>query len=476
MPVSSVPTIQFTTNGFVAPAESAILVGVQADINAAFGGNLNPALNTPQGQLAQSQTAMVGAGNNQFVYFTTQTDPATAQGLMQDAIGNIYFLTRNPAQPTSVQAVCSGLFNVPIPTGALAKATDGNLYICTAGGTIPIGGSITLPFACTVTGPIACPATSLDEIYQAISGWDSISNPADGVIGNNVETRSEFETRRQQSVAKNSVAILTSIQGNVLQVPNVLDAYTTENDTGSPVTITGVTLAANSLYVCVAGGDPQAVAQAIWEKKAPGCAYSGNTTETVTDTNSGYSPPYPTYSVTFETAVSQPILFAVTLKSSSSVPSNALTLVQNAIIGAFAGTDGGPRARIGSGIFASRYYTPVSALGTWAQIVSIVIGSAITPAATFTASITAANMTVSAVATGALVVGNTVIGANVLSGTTIVSQTSGTTGSTGVYVVSNSQTVMSEAMSSVTPVLNDLTMPINQVPTISAANITLTLV
>jgi hypothetical protein len=139
-------------------------------------------------------------------------------------------------------------------------------------------------------------------------------------------------------------------------------------------TIGGVALAAHSLYVAVSGGDPQAVAQAIWTKKAPGCGYTGNTTMTVLDSNSGYSLPYPSYAVTFEIPVATSVFFSVQMAASLAVPSNVLALVQGAIIAAFAGTDGGQRARIGSTIYASRFYCGIAALGSWAQIIELQVG------------------------------------------------------------------------------------------------------
>lgn len=63
--------------------------------------------------------------------------------------------------------------------------------------------------------------------------------------------------------------------------------------------------------------------------------------------------------------------------------------------------------------------------------------------ASFTASITLTDMTVTAVASGTILPGMTISGTGVTAGTRIVSQTSGTTGGTGVYVVSASQTVAS---------------------------------
>lgn len=472
---SSVPNPVFGPRGFIAPPESAILAGIQADQNAAFGGNLNPALETPQGQLASSETAILGDSNDQFVFYTNQVDPAFAEGRMQDAIGRIYFLERRPAEPTTVTATCIGAEGVFIPIGALALATDGNLYSCTAGGTISVTGTLDLQFACTVTGAIPCPATSLNTIYQSIPGWDEISNAADGILGNAVESRADFEARRAASVAINALGVLGAIKGAVLAVPDVLDAYVLDNATASPVTVQGVTIAANSLYVAVAGGVAQNVANAIWTKKSPGCAYTGNTTETVVDDNSGYSMPFPTYTVKFQTAAPLSILFAVRITDSAAVPADATTQIQTAILAALAGDDGGPRAKIGATVYASRFYAAVVNLGAWAQVISILLGSANTPAATFTAAIATTVLTVSAVASGTLAVGQTVTGIGVIDGTTIISLGSGT-GGTGTYNLSQAQTVSSETMKTVLPTLNDIPVNIDQIPTTTVAEITVTLV
>lgn len=473
--MTSVPRPTLGANGFIAPTEADILTGVQADMNAAFGGNLNPALETPQGQLATSISAVVGHGYDLFTYYVSQVDPAFANGRMQDAIGRIYYLDRTPAEPTSVTATCTGLSGVVIPTGALALAADGSTYTCTIGGTIPPSGSIDLIFANTVAGPTPCPATSLATIYRSIPGWDSILNAADGVVGNAVESRADFEARRAASVAINANGTLSAVRAAVLAVPNVLDAYVTENATGSTATIGGVSIAARSLYVAVVGGDPAAVARAIWTKKAPGCGYVGSTTVTVTDTNSGYGVPYPTYPVSFQIPAPLPIVFAVQIANSAAVPADSTAQVRAAIQAAFSGADGGQRAKIGGTVFASRYYPGIAALGTWAQIVSILVGSANAPAAQFTGSIAASTLTVTAVGSGALAVGQTVEGPAVLPGTQIASLGSGT-GGTGTYTVTNTQTVASGALKGFTPALSNLTALINQVPTLADADITVTLV
>ena len=468
--MTNVPQVTFGPNGFIVPPANEILQGVQEDINAAFGGNLNPALNTPQGQLATSMAALVSQADETFLDYTNQVDPAYAKGRMQDAIARIYFLSRLPSQPTVLQVVCSGAFNVTIPIDSLIKDSDGNTYTCTEAGVIPITGSITLTFANLLPGPIAVPSANSVAIYQTIPGWDSVT-VASGVVGQDVESRSEFEIRRAASVASNSVGSLPSVLGAVLKVPGVLDAYVTENDTNTPVTILGATLAANSLYVAVTGGVAADVAQAIWSKKAPGCNYNGNTTVVVYDTNSGYNPPYPSYSVSFEIPPALEFLFAVSIANGPQVPSNATALIQQAILSAFAGGDGGQRARIGGKIFASRYYTPVALLGAWAQINSILVGSANTQTSSFTGVIAGTTLTTSG-ASGTIAVGQTVIDAlgDVAPGTVI------TGGSGTSWTVSVSQTISSRAMKGVVANLDSMQVNINQGPVLSADNILVTLV
>ncbi len=472
---TSVPTPTFGPRGFIAPATAEVLAGVFEDINNAFGGNLNPSLDTPQGQIATSEAAVIDEVNATFLYYTTQTDPAFAEGRMQDAIARIYFIERIPSQPTVVQVLCSGLEGVVIPVGSQAIAQDGTRYQSTGAGTIGPSGEITLPFAALLPGPVPCPANTLTQIYQAIPGWDSVDNPTAGVTGNDTESRAEFEARRAASVALNSIGSLPSVLGAVLSVDGVIDAYVTENTDNSPQVIGGVSLLPNSLYVAAVGGLASDIAQAIWSKKAPGCAYNGNTNVTVYDTSPGYVPPYPAYSVSFEVPDALPIVFRVELNDTTMVPADALEQVQAAIVAAFSGQDGGQRARIGTTLYASRFYAPVALLGSWVQIVSITIGSPNAAAAEFTAAIAGTTMTVSAVGAGTLAVDQMVLGTGVLGGPVIVSQDSGTPGGIGTYTLSNSQTVGSRPMVSVAPVLNEIDVRIDQVPTVDASNIELVL-
>jgi hypothetical protein len=514
---TNIPAIQFTATGFLAPSGPAVLAGQQLDIDTAFGSALNYGLTTPQGQLASSLAASIFNANSVFVYYAQQTDPSFASGRFQDAIGNIIVgFQRQPSEPTAVQLSCSGALNTPIPIGALvADNASGALYQCVQQGTIPAGGSIPLSFAAVIPGPT--PVPQLVTIVQLIPGWDS-ATVVSGAIGRNVETRQAFEQRRRDSVAGNSFGPIGAIIGAVAGVAGVLDYFGYSNNTAAPLTIFGVTIPANAIYVSVAGGAPSDVANAIFSKKGAGAPMAGNTTVTVFDSNPLYASPIP-YTITYQIPAALQILFKVTIQNSPLVPSNAAVQIQNALIAAFAGAvlsanftgsisgntltvtavasgtiavgqilsdltgaisagttisslgsgTGGigtyavnvnqavasesmtsesasnvtvPRARITSKLFAIQYVPPIAALGSWAQVAAISIGSSNSPDAAVVGHIVGTVFTVTAVTSGTILLGDYLSDLNgiIANGTSITSFGTGT-GGVGTYNINNTQTV-----------------------------------
>lgn len=413
---TNVPSVQFTQVGFLAPSGPAVLAGVQLDIDAAFGRNLNYGLTTPQGQLASSWAASISNAYAIFVYCSNQVDPSFASGQWQDAIGEIYFIQRNAAEPTSLQVVCAGSDGTIIPEGALVIDPASNaLYVAATTGTIA-SGSVTLQFDAQVPGPTAVPETL--RIYQAIPGWDSAS-VSSGVVGRDVESRTAFETRRRESVAGNSFGPIGAIIGAVAGVAGVLDYYGYNNNTAGSVTVGGVSIAAYSIYICVAGGDPDAVAAAIFSKKGGGAPMVGNTTVVVYDDNPLYSAPIP-YSIKYQTPTDLQVLFKVTIANSPTVPDSATTQIQSALIAAFSG----------------------EAL-----------------AASFTGSIAGTTLTVTSLSSGALSVGQVLsdLTGALADGTEITAFGTGE-GGLGTYTISPSQTVASEPMTSAEPA-TDIPIP-----------------
>jgi hypothetical protein len=453
---TSVPPPQFTPTGFVIPVQSAILAGVQADMNAAFGGNLNFGTPTQPGgapgqvQQAASYTAIVADADATVAQLVAQVDPDNATGFMQDAIGRIYFQLRKSAIATVVQLACVGAFGVTIGVGAQAQDTSGNIYVCTQAGTIPVGGSITLPFANIVPGPISAPMNTVTKIYLAIPGWDTVNNPASGTVGSNVESAADFEFRRQNSVATNAHGSLPAIYGEVFAVEGVIDVFVTENVTDDPIdgplganqsipNSTNYTVVGHSFYVGVIGGAAADIANAIWIKKNEGSNMNGNTTVVVTD-ESGYSFPLPSYNITFNEPDPATFNFIVNIVNSSALPATIVTDVTNAINAQFNGIVGvpqangivpftsGQRARIGSLLLAASYYGPVATCegpSVPVQVLQILIGSVFAGFASVV--LDSEVLTVITTTSGALTPGTVVTMAGVPSGTTIVQQTGAST-------------------------------------------------
>lgn len=398
---TNVPEITFGDRGLILPEESDILEGVIEDFNNAFGKDLqfynekgDFLLSTPQGQLATAWAAIISDRNRLLAYYVNQVDPSYAMGRMQDGIGRIYFIERRPATYTTVTGKCSGKTGTVIPEGTKVQDQQGNLYESTEEAIIQEGSTesfVNINFQCTEKGAITCPAGTLTERYQVIPGWESITNEADGVVGQNTESQAQFEQRRRLSVAGNSVNSVDSIMAGLLNLvtdddkktPICQDAYVIENSLGEEVTNGTVKLKSHSVYICVvaSGGwsNEQAIAKAIWRKKSPGCGMTGDHDVTIADDtkddagNPLYTSP-PQYVISYSYANNVTISFQILMTRSPTAPKDASDRIKKAVKQAFLGEDGSARPRIGSTIFASSFYACIQNLGSWAVIRTLLIG------------------------------------------------------------------------------------------------------
>ena len=375
---TNVPVIQWQNGSPVIPNEQAILAGVQADINAAFGGGVNPSLQTPQGQLAQTETAIIGDKNSQIAYIANQVNPSMASGIWQDAIGEIYFITRIQAAGTVVNCTCVGAVNTVIPIGIVAQDTTGYLYSSTESGVIPATGSITIPFQNQTTGAIACNPGALTIIVTAIAGWDTITNPSAGALGNDVESRQAFEARRSSSVAVNSVNSIQSIYAALASITGILQVFVVDNPLGTTQNYgaTSYPIPAHSVCVSLAGGTALEIGTAIWNNKPPGCGYvtsagSYATLGTTVVTDDNYIPPVP-YTVTWLNAGSANTFFVIQIANNTLVPSNIIQLTQAAVVQSFEGLDGnGPAVSIGASTYSGRYYGNINAINPNVNVIEV---------------------------------------------------------------------------------------------------------
>lgn len=345
---SHVPPVRFTPQGLQIPTETEVLNGVLADFNDAFGGGLNLNLETPQGQLASSLAAVIADKNNVIAELVNQIHPEYAEGVMQDAIAQIYFLQRKPATDSAVVCEFVGLPGTQIPQGFVVQDAAGNQWALQQEIGIPIGGKVSGTLI--AAGQIEAPTHSVNVVYQALVGLDRVDNPHPAVPGRAEESRAEFAERRRRSVAVNAHGTPQAVYANVFALDGVRDVYVIDNPKGQSVQAgaTNYTLKPHSIYVAAVGGDDTVVAETVLRYAGSGCDFNGNTEITVYDHS--YNDPKPAYQVAFMRPNELPVYFRIKIERGAFI--GADTAIKQAVIAAFKG-------RIGANLYAIGYVAPV---------------------------------------------------------------------------------------------------------------------
>lgn len=349
------------STGLTSPDTAQIRASVQADWSSALGEDLNTEASSPQGQLIDSQTAIIATKNAEIIKLANQFNPFTAEGVWQDALGYIYFLRRKTAQPTVVTCECKGLYGTVIPANALVENTSGTRLYASGENTIPESGSVDIQFICESDGAIDIPAESVTKIITVIPGWDSVNNANAGTLGNVEESQAEFERRRYASVAKNAHGTVESLYGTIADIDDVIATVVLENRTNETQEKSGVEIEGHSVYISVYGGTDADIAEAIYTKIDAGCGTTGSTQISYTATEY-YNATY-TYNITRPTE--QNFYIQVNFKENDSTPATITDTIKTALIANFNGTDSssGERVVMAQTVYASRFYSAVISSG-----------------------------------------------------------------------------------------------------------------
>jgi uncharacterized phage protein gp47/JayE len=342
---------------------------------------LNAESESPAGQIIDSQAVLVTAKDSELVELMNQFDPRKADGIFQEALAAIYFLTRKTAQPTVVECVCTGLQGTTIPAGSMIQNDDGYKLTSVGAVTIPASGSVNVEFQTVDVGAIPIPANSCNKIITVIAGFDTVSNENAGVVGQLEESRTALETRRALSVAKNSHGSRLSLQGSIASIDGVLDCLVLENKSNATVTIQGVSLISHSVAICVYGGADNDIAEMIYNKLDAGCGTNGSTTVTYTSEDGVPN----SYQIVRPAPTN--LYVEVTINETTTTPATIEDDIKNAIVDDFNGLDvnsGNLRRGCGQTIYASSFSVALIKTAGVSDLVSIEIGRS---AGTYTNSV-----------------------------------------------------------------------------------------
>ena len=352
--------------GFYVDEVGDVRADVAAAWTAAFAREGEPPLNTepetPAGQLIDSQTAAVAEKDSELLYLCNMFDPKRSTGVFQDCLGQIYFLTRKGAVPSQATVTVTGLPGTVIPVASqIRSVTDDTLWSCTEQVTIPAEGTTTAVFACMTPGAISAAAGTLTRIVTVVAGWDTAVNNTAAAVGNPAESRGAFESRRYASVALNSRSTASAVYARILQIPDVVSCYVTQNRTSAVQVVDGYSLKPHSIYVAVTGGDDDDIAHALYDTVSAGCDYNGNTEVEITDPHTGALE-----TVAFNRPAEMDVYLKVTLVTDTALTSQQVTSIKTALYNNFYGLDSSiilddqpiPRVTMNTIIYASRF--PVS--------------------------------------------------------------------------------------------------------------------
>lgn len=327
---------------------------------------LNTDPETPAGQLVDGEAALVAAKDAELLKFANGFNPKTAVGIQQDALAEIYFLSRHVAQPTMVTCQCKGLSGTVIPAGSIVQDANGYNYASTLAATIPTSGSVDVVFSCQTSGAIYAGENSLEKIVTVIPGWDSVTNAAAGVTGRGRESQAEFEQRRWDSVAKNSHGLSESVAGSVYDLSDVVACRVEQNRDSDDIKLLGVTIPGHSIYLSVYGGTPKEIGNILHTKLDAGCGTCGNTSVTVTDESTGSAHVY-----YYTVATPKSLELHIVTGEDALYDADA---IREEILKNFNGEgDTYARAKMGDTVYASRFYQTVISAGL-TDLVSIGIG------------------------------------------------------------------------------------------------------
>ncbi len=346
--------ITFDENkGFIAESVEEVRKNVQQVWVDAFKSpdlpELNTAAETPQGQLIDAQTAAIMNKDNEFLFLANQFNPATATGIFQDALASIYFLQRQFATATTVVCECSGLRGTLIPAGSIVKSDNNYRFVSLEDAVISDTGSVAVTFVLTQTGIIPVGANAVTKIVTQIPGWDSVTNIAAGIVGRNEESRQEFATRIQKSVAVNSQGSTDAIYAALANLPGVVAVVVLENDTDKAVEKEGVNITAHSICISIYGGNNNDIAETIYNKKDMGCGTIGNTQISYTNSRGTI------FNYNILRPEPYPIGIRVTINNTASLPSNIKSAVQQAVFDNFNGPDGYSPVAMAQTLYATRF-------------------------------------------------------------------------------------------------------------------------
>lgn len=314
-----------TETGFAVKPLPDTRADIESDLRALIGNTINLAPETVLGQLVGIMSDRVTELWDQIHAVYAARDPDQATGAALDAIAAITGTTRKPATRSRAVVTATGTAGTLLPAGRVVavpnggprfssdaaatlvaatawlpsivyalgarRANAGSIYEVVTPGTSassggPTGNGLAIVDGTVTwrwlgdgaawadvgvtaedTGPLHANAGTLTDIQTPLSGWTSVTNAMDAVLGADIESDAGLRQRRVIELRSSGNAALDAMRGALLNIPNVTavtifeNAAASTNEAGMPP---------HSIEAMVTGGDPDAIAAELLRTKPAG--------------------------------------------------------------------------------------------------------------------------------------------------------------------------------------------------------------
>ncbi|MDH2321422.1 baseplate J/gp47 family protein [Providencia alcalifaciens] len=302
-----------TSQGVIVPDTSTLRDDVESEYRSVFGQDLDVNPETPQGALITMEVENRDAIVRNNAELANQINPDLAGGIFLDAIWALMGGQRFDATHSFLSQVkFTGIGETIIPKGSQAATLNGDLFETTKTLIISKDGSVTGDMRAIETGTVECGVGQLNKVASSVLGWETVHNPSNAVLGRDAESDLQSRRRRKQTLAKNTVSVGEAITSALYELEGVRSLAYRENYTDQPMMFDGITLVPHSIYVCVEGGDKEAIARSLLRTKTLGAAFNGSEEVEVLETISGQI-----YPVKFDRAKEIVLFCRVTVKKAT---------------------------------------------------------------------------------------------------------------------------------------------------------------
>lgn len=375
--------MSLTTAGFVAPNLEEIRAEIETELLATVDPALDLSPDQPLGQIVTIVAQREARANELLSVAYDGFDPRKAEGFLLDGVCAFTGTTRDGATKSRVSADIDVDAGFTATAGTMLANVDGypGIVFVNAEDLGPLTAGVhSVAFVAAVYGPVVANAGTLTVISAPVSGWNSITNPTDAVVGKGQETDAALRLRRDQELAAAGSCTTDAIRADLLQIEHIdgtrpiQQAFVFENT--SLVTDADGVPAKAFEAVIFDGITPLAtnaeVGDVVWKSKPSGIQPHGSTAVTVTDSRG-----QPRV-VKFSRATVRQVWLELDLSvDATAYPSAGNTLVKAAIVSL-----GGAALNLGIDVIANRVKAWAMTVPGVIDVTAIRLGFAAAPVGT----------------------------------------------------------------------------------------------